>query len=74
MKVFRVVHSFYKDKSLAKKNFTQVKKKWPEAELVEDNNKDFVIVLFTTDDKVEATKILHKVFATGLWCGIETVK
>lgn len=70
--MFRVVHSFYKSKSLAMKNLNQVKKKWPSAELEEDD-KSYAIVFLHTDNKSEAIKILHKVFDAGLWCGIETL-
>lgn len=69
---FRVVHSFYNNLSLAKKNLSKVKTKWDSAYLINETDGQ-VIVLFETDNYKEAEKILHKVFSIGLWCGIQRI-
>lgn len=67
---YRLIHSYYKNKPLAKTNFNQVKKKWDAAELSEDED-GYSIVLFQTYEYSEAMRVLHEVFQKGLWCGIE---
>lgn len=71
--MYRVVNSFFRDRKAANKKLTEVKKKWDSAKVVQCEDGAYAVTFLETDDHKKALEVLHKVFAKGLFCGIETV-
>lgn len=71
--MYRVVHSFYTNIKLAKNQLNQIKKKYPDAVMEEDNDGHYTVVFMRTKDHKRAMDELHKIYGMGLWCGIEEI-